>query len=332
MLVDTANTSIIKIRKFKMEIQKMIKVTGYKNAIEIAKKLGIDLNRNGRLIRKSDMQRVVEYYNRENAKRANHNNPNFNPRKAKTYTTVSEVCNRYNIEIGAFLIIGQAFNKNLRRADSRIDNKDVRKIVDAYYAVKKMPPKMGGATYQASKSLLFENLLKSNYMVFFDTSSLMEDNIQHVIYKEVIPALQKYKKRVYIVDSVFHEINKLVYSHNPDKAMRAKRAQKAIDLLGKHKLYYRVDTNSASKTFADHEFISLFTNQRIKSNLCLITNNNSYKKDGALAGTILRLQEDTNVYSKYDIKVMYLKHTDGYTKLDEFHLNQHKMQEYRIQL
>ena len=64
---------------------------------------------------------------------------------------------------------------------------------------------------------------------------------------------------------------------------------------------------SLMKKFADNALTSQFHSLRLKYNLCLITNDNSYKKDGNLSQDILDLKKSRSSEYIKDIRVFYIK-------------------------
>jgi len=281
----------------KMETKEMIQTIGYKNIIKIAKKLSIDLNPNGRLIRKSDMRKIMTYHNQENTIKANLNNPNYDATKSRRNFVVSDICQTNNIEIGEFLIIGQSLDINLRRANSKVTREEMEKIIQRYLKYK------NPQQYHSK----IEKLLQEKYMIFLDSSILMKKNNKIIFQNELIPALQKYKQKVYIVESVLKKINKLISSKNLVKANQAKQAKEILDNLAQSNLCYYVDTH-ISKNKQSSEFISLFSRQITTSNLCFITDLKKSKRDKIIK-KVLQFQTDSNTQTNFKLKVIYFKNS-----------------------
>ncbi len=172
-----------------------------------------------------------------------------------------------------------------------------------------------------SNSFSIVDYIKEKYLIFVDTSSLMQYNMLNALNNEVIPYLKKYDQKLYVVDSVEHEINKLLKTkgnENPSSYKQAKSARFILNVLSKDDLYVIPETNASNRKFADEELISCFTNYRTKYNLCLITNDNSQRKDGNLAGSILRLKHEQPIRGIKDIKVFSVSRDDGDFRFIEF--------------
>ncbi len=54
----------------------------------------------------------------------------------------------------------------------------------------------------------FERLVKNDYKIFVDTSSLMQEDSEIVFFKIIAPILYQYQKKIIIPKSVFNEISK----------------------------------------------------------------------------------------------------------------------------
>ena len=148
---------------------------------------------------------------------------------------------------------------------------------------------------------LFETLVEKNYKIFVDTSSLMQKDSETVFFQVIAPLLHKYKKQLIIPKSVLNEISK----HNYNKHKDITKANHILDELSKFQLW---GTNSKfDEQFADNALTSQFHSLRLKYNLCLITNDNSYKKDGNLSQDILDLKKSRSSEYIKDIKVFFIK-------------------------
>jgi len=147
----------------------------------------------------------------------------------------------------------------------------------------------------------FEELIKKDYKVFVDTSSLMQKDSKIVFFQTIAPLLHKYKKQLIIPKSVLNEISKHNYNNHKD----IEKANHILDELSKFQLW---GTNSKfDEQFADNAITAQFLSLRLKYNLCLITNDNSSKKDGNLSQDILDLKKSRATENIKDIKVFYVK-------------------------
>jgi serine/threonine protein kinase/rRNA-processing protein FCF1 len=147
----------------------------------------------------------------------------------------------------------------------------------------------------------FEILIEKDYKIFVDTSSLMQNDSEIVFFKIIAPLLHKHKKQLIIPKSVLNEISK----HNYNKHKDIFKANHILDELSKFQLW---GTNSKfDEQFADNALTSQFHSLRLKYNLCLITNDNSYKKDGNLSQDILDLKKSRSSEYIKDIKVFFIK-------------------------
>lgn len=151
----------------------------------------------------------------------------------------------------------------------------------------------------------FEKVISGDYKVFVDTSSLLQDNSEYIFFKIIAPLLCLHQKQIIIPKSVYNE----VYKHS--RSSKIKNINSGIKILNdfaENNLY--VVESTFDKQFADNAIISLFSSLRIKYNLCLITNDNSYKKSGNLSQDILDLKNARSVDRIKDIVVFYLSRKD----------------------
>ncbi len=147
----------------------------------------------------------------------------------------------------------------------------------------------------------FEKLVKNDYKIFVDTSSLMQKNSKIVFFKIIAPLLYKYKKRLIIPKSVLNEISK----HNYNNHKNINIANHILNKLAKSQLY---GINSTfNEEFADNAITAQFHSLRLKYNLCLITNDNSYKKGSNLSQDILDLKKSRSTENIKDIRVFFIK-------------------------
>lgn len=54
----------------------------------------------------------------------------------------------------------------------------------------------------------FEDLVKKDYKIFVDTSSLMQKNSDTVFFRYIAPLIHRYGRKLIIPKSVFNEISK----------------------------------------------------------------------------------------------------------------------------
>lgn len=152
----------------------------------------------------------------------------------------------------------------------------------------------------------FEKVISNDYKVFVDTSSLLQDNSEYIFFKIIAPLLCLHRKQIIIPKSVYNEI----YKHS--RSNKIKNINSGVKILYdfyQNNLY--VVESTFDEQFADNAIISLFSSLRIKYNLCLITNDNSYKKSGNLSQDILELKNARSVDRIKDIVVFYLSNKDN---------------------
>jgi len=96
-----------------------------------------------------------------------------------------------------------------------------------------------------------------------------------------------------------------ISKHNYNNHKNVKIANNILTELAKFQLY---GTNSKfNEQFADNAISAQFMDLRLKYNLCLITNDNSYKKDGNLSQDILDLKKSRSSENIKDIRVFFIK-------------------------
>lgn len=147
----------------------------------------------------------------------------------------------------------------------------------------------------------FQKILQKDYKIFVDTSSLMQKDSEYVFFKIIAPLLRKYEQKLYVPKSVINEIS----NHLDNGNKEVSRANKILDSYAEDQLYIiekRFDEN-----YADNAIVSLFTLLRLKYDLCLITNDNSYKKDGNLSQDIIDLKKSRSTDGIKDIRVFFIK-------------------------
>jgi len=151
------------------------------------------------------------------------------------------------------------------------------------------------------KSIDFEKVISNDYKVFVDTSSLLQDNSEFVFFNIIAPLLCMYGKKMFIPKSVYNEI----YKHSRlNKVKNINSGIRILNSFAEQNLY--VIEGSIDESFADNAIMSLFMRLRLKYNLCLITNDNSYKKEGNLSQDILDLKNARSVDRIKDIVVFYI--------------------------
>lgn len=131
------------------------------------------------------------------------------------------------------------------------------------------------------RSIEYLNSLVSEYLVFIDTCSWMDESITEFI-DHLIVALQSQNKAIYLTLGVRNELQKFLDdSSNANRQSKAKRAAREIKRLTDRKLLNFIgDTND---TFTDNILLSVFNKYRLKYKLALVT------QDRALCNDILNL-------------------------------------------
>ncbi len=104
------------------------------------------------------------------------------------------------------------------------------------------------------------------------------------------------------------ELGTLKKHSRSNKVKNINSGIKILNDFAQNNLY--VVESTFDKQFADNAIISLFSSLRIKYNLCLITNDNSYKKSSNLSQDILDLKKARSVDRIKDIVVFYLSRKD----------------------
>jgi len=231
---------------------------------------------------------------------------------------IQDILTNYPISLESIIQISQqiGIESNLTE-HSYISQVDFQKILDTFYTLNNQKANTNNPNYKNNPTV-FEKLIKDNYLIFLDTSSLMNFNALKVLQNEIIPYLKKYKKRLYVVELVLKEIQRNEKSSHPATAKQAKSATYVLNALAKDDLYAIPDTNSVETRIADQELITSFTNYRVKYDLCLITNDNSHKKGGKLAQGIMNLKNDINVKHTKDIVVYSINHDKKHPKLVKY--------------
>ena len=151
----------------------------------------------------------------------------------------------------------------------------------------------------------FEDLVKKDYKIFVDTSSLMQKNSDIVFFRYIAPLIHRYGRKLIIPKSVFNEISK----HNYNNHSSIHIANHILEELSKFELYGQ--TSKFDESFADNALISQFTSLRLKYNLCLITSDYSYTKNGNLSQDILDLKKSRSTDNINDIRVFNIMSDSG---------------------
>lgn len=147
----------------------------------------------------------------------------------------------------------------------------------------------------------FEDLLQKDYKVFVDTSSLMQEDSEYIFFRIIAPLLIQYNQKLIVPKSVYNEILNHIANNNKDVI----RAKKILDSYAEYELY--VIEKKFDENYADNAILSLFSSLRLKYDLCLITNDNSYKKGGNLSQDVLDLRKSRSTNGIKDIRVFFIK-------------------------
>lgn len=151
----------------------------------------------------------------------------------------------------------------------------------------------------------FENLVKKDYKIFVDTSSLMQKYSDTVFFRYIAPLIHRYGRKLIIPKSVFNEISK----HNYNNHSSIHIANHILEELSKFELCGQ--TSKFDEEFADNALISQFTSLRLKYNLCLITSDYSYTKNGNLSQDIVDLKKSRSTDNINDIRVFNIISESG---------------------
>lgn len=156
-----------------------------------------------------------------------------------------------------------------------------------------------------------KTLIQSHF-VFVDTCSFMHPQAKRIFLEDVEGIIDDSRNRIIIPYKVDEEINKLIRNTNQEKASRAKAARELVDVMiqeGKIKVF-----NDGNDTYVDNLFSVIFTKNRLRHNLCLIT------QDKALSIDILNLKNSKSVKFQKSIIVLYIG-DDGFLKNFSFTRN-----------
>jgi tRNA A-37 threonylcarbamoyl transferase component Bud32 len=129
----------------------------------------------------------------------------------------------------------------------------------------------------------------------------MQKDSEDVFFRIVAPLLHRYGQKLIVPKSVINEISR----HDDNKNDNIIYAKNILNSYQEHGLY--VIEKKFDENFADNAITSLFHSLRLKYNLCLITNDNSYKKNGNLSQDILDLKKSRSTNGIKDIRVFFIQ-------------------------
>ncbi len=243
---------------------------------------------------------------------------------------IKDIAKKYNVST-EYIIKKARVNGNLtiRNEHSYINIIEMKEIMHSLIDTK--DSKMSIKNELTSSCSTISECIEKEYLIFIDTSSLMQYNMLNALNNEVVPYLRKYNRQLYIVDSVLYELNHLSSIKAEKGSTLSKQVQSAqfiLSILNQEKLFVVPETNCPTKTFADEELISCFTNYRTKYDLCLVTNDNSMRKNGNLAGSILKLSHDQPINGIKDIKVFSVSKMKDDFKFIPFEASTKSFSEY----
>lgn len=270
----------------------------------------------------NEAEKIIAQCNLLNRQKANANNPNhFEDRTSQSIrgkVTMADLMAKYDVNIHTIKEIAYMLNiPEIGNEKSYTSDVNIKRIV-----VELLKKKKDIKSDINSCESYFERLCMDDFKIFIDTSFLMNVNILDLLEITVVPYLEKYQGVVYITDSVLYEIsNKLKYPEDKDTYEKALLAQEALKRLSEKEFYQIPESGSVNKTFADAELISIFSDLRLKYNLCLLSNDYKRQKRGGLCGSIMRLSEDPNIDGIKEIEVYTLSQTKNHPELIKFHLN-----------
>jgi len=151
-----------------------------------------------------------------------------------------------------------------------------------------------------------------DYKLFIDTCSLLFESAD-AFWSNIIPILEKTKSNIIVPLRVYEEINK--FAKNPDlcatkdseglheHAIKAKETIIKLQKKGVVEVF-----GDKTDNFADHVFISVFTNYMLTYNLMLIT------QDKKLSQDIINIGKSRAVERAKNIRVARIAN-DGFLKL-----------------
>lgn len=163
--------------------------------------------------------------------------------------------------------------------------------------------------YQSTSIELVDvDSIARNYMIFIDTSFLMLSQAESFIKDVFSKKLDQYNNKIFIIDKVKGELEKHISSDNPEKVSKAQKGKEILDYLESKNLAERYK-ESNNQGHADKHFLVIFTDLRMKKNLCLLA------RDNDLAADINDLKKQRSVESNNEIVVCYLSDKDNKLKI-----------------
>ncbi len=255
-------------------------------------------------VNETDCEKIVKKTNELNAFNSMKNNPAIkNMNIHINMMTLDALAKKYSTDVS--ILVQTANELNI---PSIINGKSQASLHNCTKIIANLKRKVESLIVPSPREELniFEEIIQKNTLVFIDTSSLMNDSMPEVINKEIIPILEKYNKVVFITDSVINEITIKISQLNSDNQQKGLSAKNILSKLVENDLYQIPETHSINKSFADAELITIFTDLRLKYNLCLITNDNSISNGGGLSNSIMELQTSTSIDEKSIKKITVL--------------------------
>ncbi len=139
-------------------------------------------------------------------------------------------------------------------------------------------------------------LIRENWLMI-DTSSLMEPSCSRVI-EQMIPALQRYGKKLIVPQRVIEELQK--HQRNRNNPEKARLAEWGLSCCARLKKASCLDVRGADTDhFADNAIYVALLRYHYDYQMLLIT------QDKALAQDVLQLNRDTLLRGK-QVSVMYI--------------------------
>lgn len=155
---------------------------------------------------------------------------------------------------------------------------------------KKSIQNQGNAKEESAISYM-DFVIKSNEIIFIDTSSLLQDTSVSFL-KRVNPLLEKYNKKLILPLKVYEELQK--HMNNKENATLSGLAEKAIKqlIVLQDRGFLDIFGDEKLDNFTDNVFNTQITRLRVNKAVLLITN------DINLGLDILKLNESKSVYGK----------------------------------
>lgn len=147
------------------------------------------------------------------------------------------------------------------------------------------------------------DILCKEYKIFIDTCSLMFPNSE-AFHMNLYNSLYKSNTKLILAKRVYNELLKQALSVDYEKKKLAKNGLKFIERLTNENLLdireENNEINGGSKDFADAVFPMVFSKNRLKHNLCLIT------QDKDLSVDMLGIKYSQSVLSSKKIKIFFI--------------------------